>query len=260
MPSLTTHRDFQSVRNLHFCYLCGEPFQQSDKAVDVDHVPPKTIFAKEDRQNPLVLKTHKVCNESHSEWDQLTGDMISVLHETGRKRQKIRKHLRVISAEERKLAIENVPLTRIIGRFIRGFHAALYHEYLPYKTNSAIDLPFPSGHRTEEGVEFDAIREHFPSFVEVLTKNRIAGNIDKITCYSGKCRYFCVWSTTDEGIPFCLFALRLYEWEALADTTNFPRRACVGGYFNGPPPENATRATMIEIPCRNTDPLDPFSD
>ncbi len=168
--------------------------------------------------------------------------------------------LKAICAESRMLGMQDVPLTRIVGRFIHAFHAALYREYLPFETNSAIQLPFPSARQTEKGVEFEGILRQYPIMIEVLKKNRIAGNIDEITSWSGKCRYFCVWSRFDNGVPFCLFALRIYEWEKLADTTHFPKRACVGGYWNGVPPGNATRATTIEIPCRNLHPLDPFSD
>ena len=65
MPALNLHKDFQQVRHLPFCYLCGQEFLDGD-ALDGDHVPPKAIFNARDRDPVLKLKTHTACNASLS--------------------------------------------------------------------------------------------------------------------------------------------------------------------------------------------------
>lgn len=52
MPVLRVHKDFQLVRRLPFCYLCGAVFIEGE-LFDGDHVPPKAIFNPRDR-NPIL--------------------------------------------------------------------------------------------------------------------------------------------------------------------------------------------------------------
>src|ERR1035441_8895490 len=80
MPSLQTQKDFQGVRNLPFCYLCGRDFVATD-AVDWDHVPAKSAFSPRDRDPPLKLETHReTCHAQWSDNDKKVGQLIS-LHE-----------------------------------------------------------------------------------------------------------------------------------------------------------------------------------
>lgn len=255
MPRLTKHRDFQRVRNLPFCYLCGKPFA-SDDDCDYDHVVPEAIFAKSHRQTPLKLRTHTQCNAAESEKDEIIADLISMIHDPKKRRAKLKKLVRVARHDGELMGGFQGPLANSIGRFLRGFHAALYGEYLPYKTNSAILPPFPTWNELQK----PGIQPQFFAFSEVLKKCRIAGCIDEIACYSGHCRYFCVWSRFDNGIPCCLFSLKIYEWEKLADTKHFPRRSCLGMYWTGSRPSVGTKETILAIPFTNFDPLDPFGD
>ena len=121
-------------------------------------------------------------------------------------------------------------LHRTICRWLRAFHAALYREYLPDNdgtkdgTRLSFDPPFPIGHVDENGeIKVDAIRPHHTFFVEQIKRNRLAGQLDRIICFNGKCVYECVWDKADDGQPICIFALNVYDWSALANTDDFPR-------------------------------------
>src|ERR1700688_4999140 len=77
MPILETLKDFQRVRRLPFCYLCGDSFLEDD-VTDGDHVPPKTAFNARDREPALKLETHKQCNASLSVEDKKVGQLIAL--------------------------------------------------------------------------------------------------------------------------------------------------------------------------------------
>ncbi|HVT15209.1 MAG TPA: hypothetical protein VHQ90_03375 [Thermoanaerobaculia bacterium] len=47
------------------CYLCGKPGSDS-----MDHVPPKNLFAPEDRKGLITVPTHGTCNRSFSKDDE----------------------------------------------------------------------------------------------------------------------------------------------------------------------------------------------
>ena len=63
----------------------------------------------------------------------------------------------------------------------------------------------------------------------------------------------------DDGRPFCLFGLRLYNWESLGDIQHFEPRGCIG-WYGCPHPVEATVGSPLEIPIKNLSPLDPFED
>jgi hypothetical protein len=63
MPALVSRAERQAVSALPFCYLCGIPFENGE-ARHADHVPPKAIFAKQDR-DPLVLASHDPGQATH---------------------------------------------------------------------------------------------------------------------------------------------------------------------------------------------------
>jgi hypothetical protein len=261
MPRLTTHKDFQRVRFPSFCYLCGRSFADTPgEERDSDHVPPKKIFAASDRDRPLILEVHKQCHKDASEWDELTNEFASLPHDKARKRNIVQKHVEAVRiGDEISAALTGVPLNKVIARFLRAFHTALYDAYLPNKTDNAILPPFPSGNRKSDGIEFDPILPQFYDASLILKKSRIAGRIDEIRCFNDRCHYFCVWSENVQG-PCCLFALRIHDWEQLADMANFPHRACMGIYSTGSIPQNATRETPIIVHVANRYPLDPFAD
>jgi hypothetical protein len=60
MLLLNTQQALRRARDLPFCYLCGLPIQPGD-VLNRDHVPPAALFARADRNFPLILRAHKHC-------------------------------------------------------------------------------------------------------------------------------------------------------------------------------------------------------
>lgn len=269
MPDLTTQQDFRKVQTLPFCYLCGQRFM-SDDSINRDHLPPSAVFEQEDRNVPLILPTHVACNAQEHVSDEFIGLLISLIH--GRP---LKQGHRPLDATVAHVAGKPVTLSRglnihhFIRRCVRGFHAALYGEWLPSATENAFHPPLrgaeldgDSGQPTDEFQALLArdkgVGQH-ALFAGVLKQNRIADNTDKVVSQNGKCVYECVWSNLDNGRPICIFGLKIYEWQQFDQLAGYPARGCVGIY--GPTagrPEIATRATELEFPFPNTDGLDPF--
>lgn len=260
MPALIYPRDFQQVRFLPFCYLCGSAFTSLDEGnCDGDHVPAKTIFAKSDRF-PLVLKTHRGCNGPFSLHDERMGQLI------GLKRGYLpsdpdRRHLRIVTTSDGKLgAVVNVNVHGAIWRWIRAFHAALYREPLPISSRAAFEVPFPSAKLKAGPLAVEPIKPQHRMFVEVIKLNRLKKNLDRIVNNNGKMKYECVWVQTDNSGPWiCIFALDIYAWKDLG-SPQFGQRGCAGFYQlpDGNAPALSTRAAMSQIVPPNTEPLDPF--
>jgi hypothetical protein len=257
MGELKTQSDLRAVRNLPFCYLCGEPFGPSD-ASNHDHVPPKAIFATKDRQ-PLKLKTHESCNSRHSMTDEKIGQLISL------QRQKFPARI-----EDRKLqvahlgigigAVTNLHIDGAIWRWIGGFHAALYREPLT-KANGSIVTPFPRADMNSGG--YYVFRPLYPQhevFVETIKSQRIRGALDRIEANNGAMVYECVWGESDsKEVWLCIFALNIYDWKWLGASPLAPPRGCTGCYVLPARPPSATRVTNSGIVIPNFNPLDPFS-
>jgi len=262
MPTILTHKQSQELLSLQFCYLCAQPFLPDQKR-NKDHVPPKSCFAKVDRNYPLILPAHEACNSRYKLLDEKIGQIIGL------------KYGRVPSKENQRLkfaffppdgrrgthgAVLNVNVHAAIRRWIQGFHAALYREALPLDTRFAIQPPFPAMRFTPQGPEPEPVREQHLKFVETLKINRAARNLDRIVSNNGKLTYESVWDQADGGQSICIFALDLYGWKELGDIHNFVPRGCAGSYVMSSfrAPESATRGTRLHTLVPNYDGLDPF--
>ena len=126
MPSLLVHKAFQSARHLPFCYLCGRDFVDDD-LVDGDHVPPKAIFNSRDRTPTLKLKTHKKCNAALSIDDKKIAQLIALRRFDGPKSARDQA-LQFASYRGGMVALENLNVDAAVWRWVKGFHAALYHQ------------------------------------------------------------------------------------------------------------------------------------
>lgn len=268
MPELTTQNDFRCVQELPFCYLCGNVFSKEVEQ-DRDHVPPRSIFATQDRDVPLILPTHPHCNRAQSDYDEIVGQLVAAIHGKYPKPTNMKLDVQVAECADtgaQSAWLSGTNLHRIVCRWLRAFHAALYREYLPDNvgppdgTMFSFDPPFPVGHVDKDGeISVDAISPHHTYFVAQVKRNRTAGRLDRIVCFNGKCVYECVWDKADGGQPICIFALNLYDWSALANTVDFPKRGCVGVYLPAKGrPLDATPATSIDLPISNIEKLDPF--
>jgi hypothetical protein len=209
----------------------------------------------------LILPTHIACNESHSVVDELIAQLVSVLHGHYPKPKNVRLKIKLAQGpglEPPGVVLTGVNLKGLVWRWVRGFHAALYREYLPGAISGNIEMPLPTGRQLPLGAIIDPIFPQTGVFVQELKKNRMARTVDRVEAFGGKCVYECVWATTDDGRWICIFGLRIYDWENLADT-RFQKRGCVGYYMpSAEPPLNASRSTRLIVPSLIDDGLDPF--
>lgn len=262
MRILDNHKELQAVRHLPFCYLCGCKFTASDKR-SRDHVPPKAIFATEDRSSPLVLPAHFECNQRESVGDEVLAQLVAVLHgkHAAPDRQRLKFGVVQLNNSGRVSAcVHGHNLKPLVWRCVKGFHAALYGIPLAVHGMANVHLPFPEGRIVPGHVTWDRIPEQHAVITNELKKSRLAGAFDRICCYAGKCIYECIWLRADGGEWLCMFGLRLYDWENLGDTATFPSRGCVGVFCLGNGrPENGTVGTSLVFSPPGGNPLDPFN-
>jgi len=224
---LSTQNDLRRVRDLSFCYICGRPFEAGDQT-NHDHVPPKSVFALQDRQ-PLKLKTHAACNERYSLTDEKIGQLISLQRGQYPQDPADRK-LQLAPLGGKMGAIMNLNIDAALWRWIAAFHAALYQVSVTAPgqpgPKSSIVSPFPRADRTERGTySFVPIPQQHLAFVEVIKEHRFRNHVDRIVANNGKMIYECVWGEEDHKLGwYCFFALNIYEWKTLALELGVPAR------------------------------------
>lgn len=258
---IATAKDRQVAKSkIKFCYLCGRLLSANE--TNRDHVPPQSAFAEPDRVDPLILRTHIECNQSWSVADESMGDLFSGL--TGRElshnsRLRLVKIPNPVTGEEYSV-ITGIDLKQIVQRCIRAFHAILYSEYLPVNTLNSISMQFPSISSHPDGdSNWESLHPMHPMVSRRLWIENRSNNCDMVTAYNGKCEYLCNWDKLDNGISCCLFALRIHEWEKLADSRLVPECCTVGIYVppKGRPP-TAARSRCLEAAIKPKDYLNPF--
>lgn len=260
MPALRVHRDFQDVRNLAFCYVCGEYFVEGDE-VNRDHVPPKCTFSASDRRLVLKLKTHVDCNSSFKVEDKKVGQLIA-LRRYERPKTARDFALRFGYYSNIGVAVENLNVDAAVWRWVRAFHAALYGQPL-LGSQWSLQTPFPRADKTADGPKLQPILEQHVLAIDVIKTNRALDNVDVIAAYNGKLTYECVWCQADDGERWlCCFGLDIYDWKDLGShTADIPARGCAGMYVlpskAAPTVASLDRQTPIIIP--NLDRLDPFA-
>jgi hypothetical protein len=259
MPTLRVQKDFQLVRKLPFCYLCGRDFVDGDE-VNADHVPPKCTFNARDREPALKLQTHKECNSAESIEDNKVGQLIALRRfESPRPERQVLK----FGHYGNMVAVENLNIDAAVWRWVRGFHAALYRQPLVQSANRAIQTPFPRAQKTFGGPVVVPIRQQHVLSVDVIKRNRVVRNLDRVYSNKDQLRYECVWAKGDESDWWiCIFALDIYDWKDLGShTAEIPARGCTGMYVqqNRSVPEGATLDAMQIIAVPNQDVLDPFA-
>jgi hypothetical protein len=261
MASLRVHRDFQAVRKLPFCYLCGRDFVDGDQ-FDGDHVPPKAAFNARDKEPPLKLRTHVACNSAQKEDDKKVGQLIAMRRREspGSPRDQA---LQIVHYRNLGMAaVDNLDVDSAVWRWVKGFHAALYRQPLT-GDSYAIQTPFPRGDVREGRVTIRPIRKQHLLAVDAIKRNRAAGTLDVLIANRGKLKYECVWCEYDSRDGWlCMFALDIYDWKDLGSHTNeVPARGCAGIYAlpdrSVPPGATCDSATVIAVP--NLDLLDAFA-
>lgn len=258
MIELRTQQDLRAARRRGFCCICGKPFVDWEKRTR-QHTPPKAIFATADRTPPLLLPAHEQCNGDQSPLDTVIGQLVAVLHQKYPSPRDVKLKVDAFPTPDGQViaGVSELPLRTIIFRWVRCIHAALYGTYLEDKGGMIFE-PFPAGDVVNGQVVYAKTHISRPHLTHIFKQQLKAGRTDGITCYNGKCQYRCTWLNFDNGAPFCLFALRLYNWEELGDQRQHPNMGCVGWYFGEIPP-NAATGTRLEIAVSNLRPLDPFA-
>lgn len=258
MPILQFPKDFQAVRKLPFCYICGKEFVEDD-IKSYDHVPPKNAFNAKDKEPPLKLKTHKSCNEKYSSDDKKMGHLIRL----SRGDIPSTKALNIVHYPISNMAaVDNVNVAAQAWRWVKGFHAALYSKkFLGAKGN--IEMPFPRAEKGNRNVKIVDIHPQHLAFVDTIKTNRANTNLDMIISNNQKMRYECVWCQFDNSNKwFCVFAIDIYGWKDLgSNTKEIPARGCAGFYSlpDYSVPENASKYKSGKLIIPNYDILDPFS-
>jgi hypothetical protein len=263
MPEILNQHSARAAQKLAFCYLCGEAFDDGPGRMNhPDHVPPKRLFAAADRNFPVKVSSHESCNNQLSGRDEVIAQLVAAVHgkypSPGNVKLRFKK-LKTESIENEYFGVVGVHIEHEVIRWVRGFHAALYGEFLVDQPSSqfCVSLPFPRL-LSDETLTDGLLRNHV-SFVAEIKRNRLAGRLDRIISNREKCVYECVWSKSDDGQDVCIFALKLYEWSRLADR-RLDRRSCVGLYHpREGRPKTATQATTLEMPIAHIEVLDAFA-
>ena len=271
MPRFEKQKDLRAAQKLGFCYLCGIKFNDTDKPTR-EHLPPSSLFRKEDRDFPLILPAHVECNEREHKSDELLGLLIAQIEGWPIPPRHRQLDADLIPTEQGMFTVSrDLDLNRFITRCVRGFHAALYGDWLPPDTENVLHPPFRGGHlnpdtgspydNVQARLLVDALLDQHAVFVQILKKNRLAGRTDKVATRNGKCIYECVWAKSDNGRTTCVFGLKINNWHRLGALAGYTPRGCVGMYApKTGRPQNSTSETNLEVVFKNRDPLDPFGD
>lgn len=260
MTRVSTQGQFQRLQKLPFCYQCG-----AGNTDTLDHVPPKSMFCQADRTPPLKLPAHFQCNNDWSHDDEWMGQLVSPL--SGRPLQEDKLEFDIQGFEdpatgERAYAVANIDLKANIRRWLPGFHAALYGEFLGLDDGrTSILEPLPAVHLDESGLGSVPPQQVHYKIAEALKQAAMAGSFDEVLAYNGKCHYRCVWSTADDKRTWlCFFALNIHDWTVLGANTLGKARTCLGLYCpEGGRPEKGTVLTDLMFDVPTGDSLDPFN-
>ena len=220
---------FRAVQRLAFCYLCGKNVNSYDSK-NRDHLSPTAAFDKNDRNPVLWLPTHYNCNWQHKLADEKIGQLISLKrhHVPVSNNRKLRFQL---FPRHGLSAISNLDIDSAIWRWVRGFHAALYEEFIPDGPTGALVTPFPRLRETPQGaIQLDPILQQHLLIVRTLKTNRVKRNLDIIRANNRRFIYECVWIQDDaKKRGYSMFAINIYDWTDMV-TKVLPTRDCVGCY------------------------------
>lgn len=260
MADIVNQKQAREARKLPFCYICGNPLKTGEVR-DKDHVPPKNMFLIHDRNFPIILMVHGQCNDAWQTRDEKVGFLIDILHGVNITKHSNKYKVMIAQTQNGRQypLLGDIPLKPMIGRIMRAFHAALYHEFMPRSTKNTILTPIPEVEIANGGVKVKRVHDQFRIFADLLRSNIMARTTDKIISNNGKLRYECAWPQLDNGQRFCIFALDIYNWRSLGDKISDEDYACIGAYFlNGHMPKRATPATSIKVDFHSDRALDPF--
>jgi hypothetical protein len=250
------------------CYLCGEPlpileldapeFHRKSPDVNRDHVPPEKLFAPADRIDfPLLLRTHVRCNGGESQNDQKMAELFRSIWNSETEADFEALELEWLTDQDGRAnssfwKYDDLPA--MVFRWIRGFHYALYNEILPINANRATLLPFLEIRPDGTSPSLD----QYHDMASKIRRQRMTGQLDKITAYNGRLRYECAWFI-DAGRPTCVYALDVNGWSIFSGDRAGPNRSGLGCYLTKVIPPGASQLSRLHF-SRVDSSLDLFPD
>lgn len=216
------------------CYLCGKPLSIAE--CNDDHVPPIQLYSKEVRvsqnlSHPLLLRTHKKCNESYSLdeqyfvhtfipmaigsvagtslWNEIRGKYL--------KGKYLPLRQRALSEFEERPSGLMLPSGKVIKRFnadrvwgvvwkiTRGLFLDKFHTFLPQDTPRGFELVGPG--------------EQPPEWFELVRSQPSLGTYPSVFDY----KYVKLEYPDD---PKVLHTLAMLFWDRLIMVTTFEDPSC----------------------------------
>jgi hypothetical protein len=139
------------------------------------------------------------------------------------------------------LGAVGVDLKGIIWRWVRGFHAALYQEAMPYGSRYSVIPPLPEGRIVGSRVEPVPLAEVTPEFVAEIKRNRATRTLDTILCRNRHCGMSaCGRKPTTAG------ASASGLWTSIAGATLGNRTTSILGDASVPTPCLITRSRVAQ--------------
>lgn len=247
-----------------FCYLCGNLFDNKASKTR-DHVPPKGIFKKCDREDPLLLPAHRECNLAWSQADDQIAALFSLLHGIAPRKVPGAKAHGIVSTGNNSngILISNLALAPLVSRIVRACHSMLYETFLPIDCSQKFLLPVPEFDIQTHQLHSDMNLVQHGKFARKLKDTRRMKGVDSLVAYNGRFRFEACWATDDTGkCDFCICGIKIYNWEELGDTVLGRIQGCIGSYRmpSDSSPANASRALAGESPFTYSEPLNPFEN
>jgi len=150
----------------------------------------------------------------------------------------------------------------MITKVFRACHTALYHVFMPLKTDNMILTPLLElDPETRRPIPHTLLPQHQMA-CKILKDNRRIENIDRVHANNRKFRFEVVWGTCDDGRRhFAAFGIDIYNWHLLGNQALGHPQGCVGMHFsNDPIPTNASVIPTIELGFTWSEPLNPFEE
>jgi hypothetical protein len=215
---------------------------------------------------PLKLATHYNCNHSYRNIDEKIGQVIALRrgHVPAKQNRKLKITYNLSAGHS---ALTNLDIEDAVWRWVRGFHAALYHQPFPpddpakgYRSG-ALQTPFHRTFATSHGGMLKPIWPHHQLCVRIIKENRAKTNLDRVVSNRGKLIYECVWRDADNSAGWvCIFALDICDWKDLGAVPGLPSCGCAGWYWlpSHAKPITGTQSANLSVAVPNLEPLDPF--
>lgn len=105
----------------------------------------------------------------------------------------------------------------------------LYHEWIPADTRHKIFLPLAE---VDDGTQSASVVGQTLEFSKALCNAQKTDTASVVQAYNGAFNYANTWTKFDDGRPFCIYALDIYNISAIGvDVLNAP--TCVVGFYEG---------------------------